>query len=262
MKKNRSSYFIILGLFIYLIIPLLFTFIYSVSTKWQNTLLPEGLTLAHYKSIFETPRYLQALSRTMLVAVLSILISFVLLVPVIYLGRVHYPWLERLMSKLILLPFAFQGVILAVGLLKIYSSGPVAISGTLYILIGAYFVVILPHMYQGIKNSIDSLDVKMLVEAASLMGASETYTFFKVLLPSLMKGVTVSVLLSFALLMGEFVLANMLAGGNYETVQVYLHWSRGVSGHYSSAIITGYFLIILIVTGGVLWINRLETRKE
>ncbi|MCG8481744.1 MAG: ABC transporter permease subunit, partial [Clostridia bacterium] len=170
-------------------------------------------------------------------------------------------WMDRVMAFITLLPFALQGVILAVGLIKIYSSGPLIISGTIYILTGAYFVVILPYMYQGIKNSIDSLDVDTLIQAASLLGASESYAFFKVVLPNLLKGVTVSTLLSFAILIGEFVLSNILVGGNYETVQVYMYWSRGVSGHYSSAIIISYFVFVVFISGVVLYINELEAKK-
>ncbi len=261
MQKNKTNKAIAMGLMIYLVIPIFFTLIYSFAAKWQNTLLPEGFTLKHYIQLFTTARYFLALGRTMFSAAISIIISFILLVPVIYVGKLHFQWLDKIMGKIILLPFALQGVILAVGLIKIYSGGPIAISGTVFILIGAYFVVILPYMYQGIKNSIDSLDVKTIAEAASLLGASEFFTFFKVVLPNLLKGVTVSTLLSFAILIGEFVLSNILVGGNYETVQVYMYGTRGVSGHYTSAIVISYFLFVLIISGTVLAINKLEARK-
>ena len=256
MKQNKLSRTIAILLIIYLLVPIFFTFMYSIATKWQDTVIPEGLTMAHYAKLLSDPRYFMALGRTLLASIITIIISFAVLIPVIYVGKIHFRWLDRILGILTMMPFALQGVILAVGLIKVYSGGPLQISGTIYILVGAYFVVILPYMYQGIKNSIDNLDAKTLLEAASLLGASEFYTFVKVILPNMIKGVTISVLLSFAILIGEFVLSNMLVGGNFETVQVFMYWSRGLSGHYSSAIVISYFTFVLLISGMVLFLNR------
>ena len=261
MKNRKSSALIVLLVMLYMVIPIVFTILYAISTKWQITLLPEGFTLKHFHSLFINLRFYQAVGRSLSVSIISIALSFTLLLPVIYMGKVHFPWLNRIMRFVSMIPFAISGVILAVGLIKLYSSGPLAISGTVFILIGAYFVVIMPFMYQGIKTSLDTLEVKTLIDAAKLLGASEWETFWKVIFPNLIKGVSVSVLLSFAILMGEFVLSNILVGGNYETIQVFMFWSRGVSGHYSSAIVTSYFILIVAVTALILYLNKYDTKR-
>lgn len=260
MKKNKIHVFICLLVMVYLLLPIVFTILYSVASKWQTTLLPEGLSLQHYVSLIGNPRFLKAILRSITAAGLSIVFSFSVLLPVIYLSKVHFPWLDRMMKFLSMLPFAISGVILAVGLTKIYSRGSLAISGTLWLLVGAYFVVIMPFMYQGIRTSMDNIDAASLIHSAKILGASEWTAFWKVIFPNILKGVSASVLLSFALLMGEFVLANILVGGNYETIQVFMFWSRGVSGHYSSAIVTIYFLIIVAISTTVLNLNH--SKKE
>ena len=148
MKKRKSSAFMVLLVMLYMVIPIVFTVLYAVSTKWQTTLLPEGFTLKHFQSLFTNIRFYQAVGRSLSVSIISIALSFTLLLPVIYMGKVHFPWLNRIMRFVSMLPFAISGVILAVGLIKLYSSGPLTISGTVFILIGAYFVVIMPFMYQ------------------------------------------------------------------------------------------------------------------
>lgn len=260
MKKNKLSLIIVISVMIYLLIPVVFTILYSLADKWQTTILPEGLSIKHYASLLGNPRFFRAIARSITASAISIFLSFSVLLPVIYLSKVHYPWLGRIMRFLSMLPFAISGVILAVGLTKIYSKGSFAISGTLWLLVGAYFVIIMPFMYQGIRTSIDNLDTVSLINSAIILGSSEWSAFWKVIFPNILKGVSSSVLLSFALLMGEFVLANILVGGNYETIQVFMFWSRGVSGHYSSSIVTIYFLIIVAISASVLSLNN--SKKE
>ena len=242
MRKNRAITLLVL---IYLLIPVIFTVLYSLTYDWQNTLMPGGVTIKHYVSLFTNPRFYFAILRSVVTAVLAIVINFVILMPVLYQAKMHYPVVDRILRPLAMVPFAISGVILAVGLLKMYA---VVLSGSAVLLIAAYSVVILPFMYQGIRNTMDNLNLNALVYAAQTLGASEWQAFWQVVFPNLLKGVRISVLLSFALLMGEFVLANILVGGNYETVQVFMYWSRGVSGHYSSAIVTVYFLLVAMVS--------------
>ncbi len=54
--------------------------------------------------------------------------------------------------------------------------------------------------------------------------------------------------LSFSFLIGEFLYANILVGSTYETLQVYLYNIKNQSGHYSSALVIVYFVLIFITT--------------
>lgn len=47
---------------------------------------------------------------------------------------------------------------------------------------------------------------------------------------------------------GEFLYANILVGSAYETLQVYLYNIKNQSGHYSSALVIVYFVLIFITT--------------
>lgn len=152
------------------------------------------------------------------------------------------------MKGIVVLPYAVPGVVAAVGLIRTYSSGPFDIAGTAYLLVGAYFVVILPYMYQGIRNSLLTVNAVELLHAAELLGARRRTAFLNVILPNIWPGVIVSTLLSFSVLFGEFVLTNMLVGGHIQTIQVYLYQRVGESGHLASAIAISYFLFILILS--------------
>lgn len=260
--KNTKYYLIIISILMYLFIPLLATFIYSISTKWQNTILPEGITLEWYIQLFKDFRFLEAMARSFTVTTLSLIISAIIMIPTVFIVIVYLPKLEKILKVLVMLPFAMPGVVAAVGLLKLYSSEPFQISGTIWILIGAYFVIALPFMYQGISNSLRTINVKDLMEAAEMLNATKVQAFFYVILPNIFKGIMVSMLLTFSILFGEFVLANMLAGGNFETVQVYLYNKKNESGHFTSAIVITYFIFILILSGLIVKINRFINKAD
>lgn len=263
MKEHNAKHYIITALIlIYLFLPLAGTFLYSIATEWQTTILPEGITFKWYTQVLSDGRFLASLSRSFLVCVITLIVCLIVMIPTILIIDCYFPQLDKILSFLSMIPFAIPGVVSAVGLLKIYSNGPVPLTGTIWILIGAYFVLTLPYMYRGIKNNMMALDAKGLMEAAELLNANKLQTFVFVILPNIMKGIVVSALLSFSILFGEFVLTNLLAGGNFETVQIYLFNTKNESGHLSSTIVIIYFLFVLIATTIALKLNKLNSKKQ
>ena len=260
--KNTKYYLFIILILLYLFIPLLATFIYSISTKWQSTIIPEGITFQWYIQLFNDFRFLEAMARSFILTTLSLSISAIIMIPTVFIVIVYFPKLEKFLKVLVMLPFAMPGVVAAVGLLKLYSSEPLPISGTIWILLGAYFVIALPYMYQGISNSLRTINVKDLMEAAEMLNATKIQAFIYIILPNIFKGIMVSMLLTFSILFGEFVLANILAGGNFETVQVYLYNKKNESGHFTSAIVITYFIFILILSGVIVKINKLINKAD
>ncbi|WP_228550514.1 ABC transporter permease [Endozoicomonas sp. OPT23] len=160
----------------------------------------------------------------------------------------YYPSLKPVMNLLVLLPFSVPPVVSSVGLLELFSEEPLLLTGTPWLLSGAYFTLALPFMYRAIANNLDALDLQGLMDAARLLGAGPFRLFVTVILPNLKTGILVSVFLCFSLLFGEFVFANILVGSQFETIQVYLFNMRFFSGHFSSAIVMSYFLILMVLT--------------
>jgi putative spermidine/putrescine transport system permease protein len=261
MRRGNAKHYFISGLILlYLFIPLAVTFLYSVAQKWQATVIPESYTLIWYKAVFSDIRFWEALGRSFFISTLSVLLSLMIMIPIVFIVNIYYPKLEKFLSIISMIPFSIPGVVYAVGLIKIYSDGPLKIAGTLWILLGAFFIVVMPYMYQAIKNSLATIDANRLMEAAELLNATKLQAFTYVILPNIMKGITVSALLSFSLLFGEFVLTNILVGGAYETVQIYLFNKQNVSGHLCSAIVIIYFTCVLILSLITTRVNRLINR--
>ena len=263
MKRGIVSKLVLVIIFAYLFFPIVATLLFSVATRWSTTILPEGYTLSYYQQLFSSPEFMQALLRTVNVSFSTIILSILIIIPSMYLAIVYYPRLEKFFELLSILPFAMPGVILAIGMIQMYSRGPIRITNTPWILIGSYFVLILPFMYQATKNSFRTINVKALTEAALMLGCGKLETFVKIIFPNVLRGVISAALISVSVLFGEFVLANLLVGDNYETIQIYLYKLQKVDGHLANALVASYFMVILLMSLLLIWMAfRRETKHN
>ncbi|MGG2094016.1 ABC transporter permease subunit [Bacillus sp. S13(2024)] len=257
MKRPFNHYVTIGIVFLYLFIPLLATILYSFATNWNRTILPEGLTLQWYSDLFSDMRFIEAFGRSLLLSLGSTVLAIVIMVPAIFSIVVYAPRLEKFVQALIIMTYAMPGVIIGVGLIRSYSSSGISM---VLVVVGAYFVTILPYMYQGTRNSLRTIHAKSLMEAAEMLGASRFTAFMKIIVPNILSGLLVSSLLSFSMLFGEFVLINLLVGGRFETIQTYLYQNLSKSGHIASAIVVCYFFLMCILS--IILVKMTRIKKE
>ncbi|MCU1716835.1 ABC transporter permease [Pseudomonas sp. 5P_3.1_Bac2] len=247
---------VVYSLLLLMLLPLLGTLLYSFATSWSASILPSGLTLKWYIALWSDMRFLAAFGRSLLVCIAALLLSLLLVLPLLFVVSYHFPKLDALMNVLILLPFAIPPVVSSVGLMQLFAGGPLPILGTPWILLGCFFTIALPFIYRAISNNLQAINLRDLMDAAHLLGASTWRAAWLVVLPNLRKGLLVSVFLSFSFLFGEFVFANLLVGSRYETLQVYLYNMRNDSGHFTSALVISYFVFVVLLTWAANRLNR------
>ncbi|MGI2879909.1 ABC transporter permease [Vibrio furnissii] len=249
-NANHSLYHktVVYGIVGIMLVPIIATLVYSLSSRWGATILPDGFTLDWYLKLLSDARFIEAFGRSLLVCVAALALSTLLILPAIFVVFYYFPKLDRVMNLLILLPFAVPPVVSSVGLLQLYADSDVPIVGTPWILIGTYFTIALPFMYRALANSFSAIHLRDLMDAAHLLGARTTQAFLQIVLPNVRKGLMASLFLSFSFLLGEFVFANILVGTRYETLQIYLYNMRQTSGHFTSALVMTYFLFIFFCT--------------
>lgn len=244
--------------FLALALPLVATLLYALATNWSATILPDGFTFKWMNKLWSDPRFLVALGHSLLICFGALIFSLVLVLPTMFVIAYYFPKLDAVMNILILMPFAVPPVVSSVGLLQLYSQPPLLLTGTPWILIGCYFTIALPFIYRAIANNMQAINIRELIDASHLLGASTWQAALLVVLPNLRKGALIAVLLSFSFLIGEFVFANILVGTSYETLQVYLYNVRNASGHFSSALVISYFFVVLLVT----WLANILNRER
>lgn len=251
-KRAYGPRVIVVLMIVYLFLPFAVTALYSFATDWSTSVLPEGYTFAHYIEMLSSQRFWLSVGRSLGVSAAGVALAVFIITPLVFAITAYTPRLESLMKGLTLLPYAIPGVINAAALLGAYGGADLPMA---LILSGAYFILVMPLMYSGVSNAMRAMDIVPITEAARVLGASPLQTFLKVIVPGIAPGILVSTLLSFSTLFGEFVVANMLIGGRFETVQIYLNQIMRKTGHLSSAIVVIYALIMTAVCTAVIKIS-------
>lgn len=250
MKKNtllKSSFYNVgvWAIVLYLLIPLVATFTYSFSTGWTTTVLPEGFTLNWYVQLFQDADFYGAMLRTILLATVGTLGSIVLVVPTVFVIYVYHPRWMWLLDVLVIASFSVPAVISAMSIMSAYSGSGVPM---LVFVIGSYIIGGFPLIQLGTRNSLRAINTRTLIESAEILGSSKFEAFIKIILPNIRNGVIASALFRFSTLFGEFGMLNLLVGGAFPNIQIFLRQNMTRSGHYTSAIVISYFVIVTVMT--------------
>lgn len=95
-----------------------------------------------------------------------------------------------------------------------------------------------------------------------MLGCSRFRAYVRVVLPNIVSGILVSSLLAQSIVFGDFVLANNIAGTNYQNIQVFLQANMDKSSGLSSAIVVVIFLVVGAVTALVLKLQSSARKTE
>lgn len=253
----KQMNWLILTLFIaFMCLPIVVTLIYSLSTEWGKSIVPTGFTLKWFLQLYQDPQFLAAIIRSLTLTVVTLAVVLVILVPSIALIAIYLPKLDRLFKPMVLMPYAIPGVVLATGLIRTYTNGAVPLFA---VLSGGLFIYALPFMYQSVRSSLREIDGARLMEAAEMLGASKAHAFIRILLPNIKIGIMVGSLLTFSVFFGEFQLTNMILGGDYETIRIYMLRVMKINGHLSSAVVMTYLMLLVILSALIV---RLTNKKR
>jgi putative spermidine/putrescine transport system permease protein len=218
-KLNLFRYvvFTIFGLFF--LLPLLAMARFSLEGSTLGTWSVSGWKqIASYQNT-GIPPLLSAIEITLELAVITCAVMLVLLVPTMIWVRLRVQWLSRTIEFLCLLPLTIPAIVLAVGLGEIYVKIQ-RISLSALMLFWIYVILALPYAYRALAAGLTAIDVTTLSEAARSLGASWFTVIVRVIAPNMRAAILNAVLLTAALVLGEFTIAYLLL---YTNLQVELY---------------------------------------
>jgi putative spermidine/putrescine transport system permease protein len=251
--RARKAQVAVIGLFVLIqLLPVAAVALNAFAGDWAGTVLPESLTAKWVVQIFGDPRFDQALWNSLMISFGAMAFSALVTIPAVLAGHCYLPTLDRWLGALVILPYAVPGIALALGLLRIYSGQyGVQLNGTPWVLIFGYVPLGATFYYLPIKNNLRAVPVQEILEAGHLVGAGDFAIMRRVILPSIMRGVVVGLVMNFALAISEFVYANLLVGGFYPTLQIFMNVLREGSGRLTSVVVTVYFAVVWILSTAV-----------
>lgn len=237
----------------FMIVPVMATALFSVSIRWDRSIWPEGFTTQWWVKVTSKTAFKNAMLNSVVVAMATVAGSLILVAPTAYWVHAKLPRAKPLIEVLAILPFGLPGVVLALGLIRFYSSVPLPIINTANILIASYIVITLPFMYRAVMNALEAIDTKTLAEAAQSLGANDRLVFLRVILPNISSGVVNGSLLVFSAVFAEFALANLLIGTRFKTFPMYLVEFTRFDARQASALAFISFIFAWVISLAILW---------
>jgi putative spermidine/putrescine transport system permease protein len=206
MRRNSfwGWLWVVLGA-LYFFVPLYATLDFSLRMRRGE------LSLQAYQKVFDNPKFYETFSFSLQMALFTIVVSIILLVPTAYWVNLKVPQLRSAVELVTLLPFVVPPIIHVFGLLKTY--GRIQVNPALYtplfntLLVGGYVVLAFPYMYRSIDTGLRAMDVRTLTEAAQSLGANWSTIMLRVILPNLRGALLSGAFLTFSIVMGELTLA-------------------------------------------------------
>jgi ABC-type spermidine/putrescine transport system, permease component II len=231
---------------LYFITPLLATGVFSL---WEGG---DRYGFAAYGALIHQPKLWQSLGLSVRLAIETILVGLVVLVPAVFWLNLRVQRLRPLFDFLSVLPFVVPPIALVAGMTTLYT-GPDWFVGTANYLVVPYVILALPYTYRALDVGMRALDLKTLTEASQSLGAGWLTLIFRVVVPNLTTALIGAALLTIAIVMGEFTFANILL---FNTFAVYIDYVGQTSATEASALTLLSFLITWLAMLGVLFTGR------
>lgn len=185
--------------------------------SWTTQTLPSAYTFANYQRLFGDPYaaevFFNSFSMSAIAALAALLWSFCVVTLLVQRERGQPAFFgrsgRRLLSLLILVPWALPGTVVAVSVAEAYGQpglllGSFVLVGTFWILPVVYFLRFMPLVVRALQASMEQID-PALAEAAGSLGARAWQRFLRVTLPLVWPGAVAGTLLAFVIALGEYV---------------------------------------------------------
>jgi putative spermidine/putrescine transport system permease protein len=255
-KKARPAVWqIVLVVFFlfYMLLPIISTYVFSIATRWDRTILPEGYTLDFYKRAFQVSYFTSTLRNSFVLSLATVLVSLLLIVPTVYRVYTRVAKAKPLLDVLMILPFGIPTVVLALALVQIYNFPPVARSPIL--LIGAVVVYSMPFMYRPVSNALAAIDARTLTEAGQSLGANPITILIEVIIPNISSGILSGSLLVFSTVFAEYTLTSLIVGAKFKTFPLLLVEYTRINGNIAAAFSVISFTIAWLASLLILWVG-------
>jgi putative spermidine/putrescine transport system permease protein len=213
--RTWAWFWMVLGI-LYFFLPLFATFWFSLHAK-------KGvLSFLAYENIFRSRAFVYNFSSSVLWAVLTIVAGVLIFVPTAYVIRLRVPQFRAPVEFITLLPFVTPAIVYVFALVRTFSRPPLLIVDTPELLIAAYTILCMPYMYSAVDTGLRAIDVRTLTEAAQSLGGGWGTILFRVILPNIRVAILSGMFLSFAIVMGEMILAQYLVKPAFAPYMAYL----------------------------------------
>ncbi|MGE5536377.1 MAG: ABC transporter permease, partial [Acidobacteriota bacterium] len=251
--------FCVLVFIVAILLPYAALIAVSLSKSWGLAFW-KNLTLANYSFVlFEYDVTQRAIANSLVLAVAAATIAALLGAMIGWIDlRTKIPG-RRLLDYISLIPLGLPGIVMAVALIQFWLAMPVALYGTLLILLLAYIGRYVPLGLRAANSSLRLIDPS-LEESARILGASWGMTMREITLPLIRPGLFAGWLLIFVPAIQELSASILLFSSKSITlaVAVYNLYETG----YTEPVAALAIINVIIISLAILLANRLGGEKD
>lgn len=239
----KWAFLIALGLFF--LVPMLAMARFAFQSVPVILLTPEtlltGWSIDPIIETFTNPQALSATWTSLQLAVATILLNLVILIPLAIVTEIKAPHLRPYLTALTLLPWVVPPIALVVGVAATFRTGAPWFLASVFSLVPFYALWAMPFTYRALDAGLRAINARTLFEAARSMGASLGTIIFRVLLPNMTASIVAASALTAAMVLGEFAFASLLLKETLPTFMVNYQRSDARNG-------LALALVVLLVT--------------
>jgi putative spermidine/putrescine transport system permease protein len=213
-----------------LLVPLAILLRYSLNQFVPGKFMVDALTVENYVKFFTDPYYINVLTRTVRVSLVTTVICLILGFPLAYVLARTQSRFKTLLIMLVVLPLFVGNAVRAAGWMVAFGSKglinaslmgagaiatPIEIMYTEFAVIVGITAVNLPFMVLTLQSVIEGID-RSVEEAAFNLGAPPLRMAWRVLFPLAMPGVLAGTILTFILAMNAYATPVLLGGPRFQ----------------------------------------------
>jgi putative spermidine/putrescine transport system permease protein len=259
MRSNRFWAWLALSAgIVYFVLPLLGTLEFSLKMR-------RGVySLDAYRAVLEDPRFQATFTYSVVMALFTILLGILIVVPAAYAVRLRFRRLRPIVEFITLLPLVIPPIVVVFGYIRLYNTSSLlpltgSAGGTNILLVCGYATLSLPYMYRAVDTGLRSIDVATLTEAAESLGAGWLTIMTRIILPNVLIAILSGAFLTFAIVIGEFVLAALL---NRPAFGPYLQLIGANRAYEPAALAVIAFAITWACMGLIQLVTRLQKHNQ
>ena len=223
----------------------------------QGLALRRGLPLVNYQSALKKKLVL-ASRNTLVMGVIALAVIIVIAVVLAYLVVRRNNALNHSLDTIAMLPYIMPGAVIGIALLIAYGSKPVALTGTMTIMIMSFAIRRMPYTIRSATATLMQIPIS-IEEAAISLGASKLKTFAKITVPMMSNGILSGAILSWVAIVTELSSSVILYSNKTTTLtmQAYIYIGRG---EYGTA--AAFAAILTVITALSLFLYMAISKSE
>ncbi len=236
-------------------LPLL-VIVYTSFLETRGPVFGEAFSLMSYRTVFATVG--RAVTNSLTFSALALALIAVAGALLGYLLARRDTAATRALDALLMIPYVIPGTVLGIGFITAFNAPPLYLTGTVAIIVVAYFIRRLPYMVRAAAAIVYQVD-RAVEEASVNLGAPPLRTFRKIMLPLMAPGLLAGATLAFVEVINELSATVVLYTGRTVTMPI-ATYSQVIGGAYGTAAAVASLLVL--VTGLALAVFNLVGGRE